>query len=166
MKRLSILCIFCALIFTNSVFAQDKWVPGSNGKMDGLTLIGGTENGKNLFLCAGFKAGTYHPGKIVGQSCNFGWGGREIVEPSYFTLQVTQQSVKRYSWHNTGNGILPDIPGSFPILVGVEGNRKLYVCRANYRGGIHPGKIVGNTCNFGWGGTEVTIPNYQILLIR
>ena len=156
------------LIFASSagLMAQDKWVKGSNGNVDGFTLYGGTENGKNMYLCAGFMNGTFHPGKIVGSNCNFGYGGNEVEANSYFTLQVSQSSIKRYTWHRASNGQVPALNGYVPIEVGREGSRILYVCRANYNGGVHPGKIVGSNCNFGWGGNEITIPNYEVLMYR
>lgn len=72
-----------------AIMAQDRWVQGANGQVNGFTLYGGHENGQNLFLCAGLKNGTYHPGKIVGSNCNFGFGGKEVLARSYYTLQVS-----------------------------------------------------------------------------
>jgi hypothetical protein len=161
-----IILIVASLFLTMGVFAQDKWVEGSNGKVNGFTLFGGNENGKNLYLCAAYKNGTYHPGKIVGTNCNFGYGGVEVAEPNYFTLQVSQSTLKRYSWHNASNGAIPKVAGASAIPVGQEGSRTLYVCRAQYQSGWHPGKIVGKTCNFGWGGNEVTIAQYQVLMFK
>ena len=154
------------LVSATGLMAQDRWVKGSNGKVNGFTLYGGNENGQNLFLCAGYMNGTYHPGKIVGTNCNFGYGGREITANEYFTLQVSHASLQRYSWRAAANGQVPRLNGYVPIEVGREGNRILYVCRASYNGGVHPGKIVGSNCNFGWGGNEITIPNYEVLMFR
>lgn len=43
----------------------------------------------------------------------------------------------------------------------------LYVCRAGYRGGVHPGKVFGNACNFGWGGNEIVeTSRYEVLTSR
>ena len=69
------------LVSATGLMAQDRWVKGSNGKVNGFTLYGGNENGQNLFLCAGYMNGTYHPGKIVGTNCNFGYGGRKCRQP-------------------------------------------------------------------------------------
>lgn len=165
MKKIAF-ALAVGLLGITALYAQDRWVPGSNGQVNGFTLYGGFENGKNLFLCAGFLNGTYHPGKIVGNNCNFGYGGREIEANSYYTLQVSQASLQRYSWHKASNGGIPRLNGYVPIEVGREGNRILYVCRAPYNGGVHPGKIVGSNCNFGWGGQEITVPNYEVLMFR
>jgi phospholipase C len=55
-----------------------------------------------------------------------------------------------------------------PIPVGTASGgeqfgRNLYVCRANYQGGVHPGKVYENTCYIGWGGREVGITSFEVL---
>jgi len=39
----------------------------------------------------------------------------------------------------------------------------LYVCRANYNGGVHPGKVVAGNCNIGWGGNEIVLHSFEVL---
>ncbi len=60
--------------------------------------------------------------------------------------------------HNTGT-IPPDA-----LQAGGEPGRALYVCSGRYRGGFHPGKIVSGNCNIGWGGQEVLLRDYYILV--
>lgn len=43
-------------------------------------------------------------------------------------------------------------------------NAMFYVCRANYRGGMHPGKYFDGNCNISWGGREVVLSNYEMLI--
>ncbi len=147
-----------------ALYAADRWVQGSNGRTAGGDIYGGWENGRSLILCAGFYNGTYHPGKLVGNACNYGYGGREIRSASYYTLKVQQGNISNYKWFGASNGNIPMRPGYQAIPVGREGSRTLYVCRANYMGGKHPGKIVGSNCNFGYGGREITVPTYQVLM--
>ncbi|HEX4046039.1 MAG TPA: DM9 repeat-containing protein [Gammaproteobacteria bacterium] len=40
----------------------------------------------------------------------------------------------------------------------------LYVCRGNYGGGIHPGKLYNGFCNISWGGSEISLAHYQVLV--
>lgn len=56
-----------------------------------------------------------------------------------------------------------EVPGG-AIVGGWEPGRTLYVCRGWYRGGMHPGKIVGTNCNIGWGGDEVLLDPYEVLV--
>ena len=69
-----------------------------------------------------------------------------------------------YRWKSFG------APGPIPknaIGLGVEGDGKmLYVCRAPYKGGWHPGKIRAGFkgCNIGYGGREVTVGTYDVLV--
>lgn len=52
------------------------------------------------------------------------------------------------------------------VAGGKEGNppTTLFICRANYNGGAHPGKLFNGYCNFGWGGQEITASNYEVLV--
>jgi len=162
-----ILIIASITILSTILIAQDKWVRGSNGNISGYTIIGGSEPGRSrLFLCAGYMNGTFHPGKIVGQKCNFGYGGKEITKSQYYTLQVSKSTLWRYKWFNASYGRIPQRDGYTPLPVGKERSRTLYVCRARYKGGIHPGKLVGQNCNFGYGGREILRPNYQVLMFN
>lgn len=45
-------------------------------------------------------------------------------------------------------------------------NAMFYVCRANYRGGVHPGKYFRGNCNISWGGRVITTQNYEVLVSR
>lgn len=49
------------------------------------------------------------------------------------------------------------------IIGGSESGRTLPVCRASFKNGVHPGKVVEKTCNFGYGGNEVTASQYEVL---
>ena len=40
----------------------------------------------------------------------------------------------------------------------------LFVCRANYNEGVHPGKLLQGRCNIGWGGREISLDHYQVLV--
>lgn len=45
-------------------------------------------------------------------------------------------------------------------------NAMFYVCRANYRGGVHPGKYFRGSCNISWGGRIINTQNYEVLVSR
>lgn len=60
------------------------------------------------------------------------------------------------------------VPSAGPIPVntimgGQESGRMLPVCRGVYQGGVHPGKVVDGKCNFGWGGSEVSVARFDVL---
>lgn len=63
-------------------------------------------------------------------------------------------------WMPAANGMVP--PNA--IIGGRENGRSLPVCRAIYNNGVHPGKVVGKNCNFGYGGKEVLAPQFEVLL--
>lgn len=49
---------------------------------------------------------------------------------------------------------------------GVDQNGRvpLYICRAHYINGIHPGKLLSGKCNIGWGGQEVVLHHFEVLV--
>jgi len=63
-------------------------------------------------------------------------------------------------WVPAANGMVP----ANAIIGGKESGRSLPVCRARYNQGVHPGKVVGKNCNFGYGGKEVLAPQYDVLV--
>ncbi|BBL76446.1 DM9 repeat-containing protein [Methylomagnum ishizawai] len=67
-------------------------------------------------------------------------------------------------WVAASGGTVPE--GA--VKAGAEaapGRQPLYVCRASYQGGLHPGKLRSDFkgCNLGWGGKEVVVPDYEVL---
>ena len=53
------------------------------------------------------------------------------------------------------------------VTVGVEANNVnagtiLFVCRASFQQGIHPGKVIGGKCNIGYGGREHALSPYEM----
>lgn len=131
------------------------WVrPG--GPLENV-FFGGHENGAPLPLCRAVYQGGTHPGKVVNGRCNIGWGGKEVSTVDY---EIATR-VRHAAWLRAEGGQVP--VGAFPY--GQERERWLYVCRAPYGSGVHPGKLVNSTCNFGYGGQEVRSPSYEILVI-
>jgi len=134
-----------------------QWIAASGGSVPSGAVVGGREaNGQPLYVCRGSYRGGVHVGKIVGASCNIGWGGSEVPVASY---EVLVGGAGR--WLAASGGSL--VPGAF--VGGTEANgQPLFVCRASYQGGVHVGKVVGATCNFGWGGREIGAPAYEVLV--
>ncbi|MBD2740980.1 DUF3421 domain-containing protein [Coleofasciculus sp. FACHB-1120] len=63
------------------------------------------------------------------------------------------------NWVGASNGEIP----ANAMVGGSEPGRRLYICRAEYNGGVHLGKVVAENCNFGWGGKEILSPFYEVL---
>lgn len=47
-----------------------------------------------------------------------------------------------------------------------QGNPTLFICRASYNGGLHPGKVRPElkACNIPFGGQEISVTSYEILV--
>jgi len=136
-----------------------SWIFATNGEVPAGAIVGGSEPGRVLYICHGWYQGGLHPGKIVGANCNIGWGGREILLNSY---EVLVGNPGRVQWIDASHGFVPEgaISGGYE-----PGRPNLYICRATHHG-WHPGKIVGQNCNFGYGGNEIVSPYYQVMTVR
>ncbi len=119
-------------------------------------VIGGYQQDGPLYVCQARFHGGVHPGKIVVGNCNISYDGEEIIMHRYQVL------VSRFplNWLRASFGAIP--PNA--VEGGYENGHPLFICQANYRGGMHTGKIVGQHCNFGWGGREVGLPYYNVLV--
>lgn len=138
-------------------FKGAHWVNMSAGvPIPHRAVVGGGEGGRPLYICRGQWRGGVHPGKIVGQTCHISYAGKEIALPHY---QVLVSNI-HFGWIAANRGF---VPGN-AIQGGQERGRKLYICQAAFNGGMHPGKLVGQKCNIAWGGNEVSIPQYNILV--
>ena len=134
-----------------------SWNFATNGFVPSGAIVGGWEPGRTLYVCHGWYGGGLHPGKIVGNNCNIGWGGKEITLNSYEVLVGDNTRVR---WVDASYGGIP----AGAISGGYEAGRpNLFVCRVAYYG-WQPGKIVGQNCNFGYGGDEKVSPYYQVLV--
>ncbi len=161
-NRITIFAVFAVALtvfFSATAAAKAKWewVTASGGNVPEGAVVGGEESsGQKLYICRGHYRDGTHPGKIVGANCNFGWGGKEISLPNYEVLVGTAGR-----WMAASGGNVPE--GA--IAGGVEATgQKLIICRGRHEGGIHPGKIVGPNCNIGWGGKEILLRGYDVLL--
>lgn len=153
-------------IVTQTVVMQEpdkhhgmKWVRAKEGRpLPTNMVIGGQQSNPNftLFVCRANYNGGLHPGKLIAGRCNIGWGGNEI-SLSHYEVLVAKRPM---AWIAAANGYVP--PKA--VIGGYQQNQQLAVCQAQYNGGTHPGKVVANMCNFGWGGREITIPYYNVLV--
>lgn len=139
-----------------------QWV-AYNGTMPANAVSGGFENGSDLIVCRAFYDGANHPGKVVGTSCNIGWGGNEIVSPKFEVLindgQIPLQWV-------TYAGTIP----KNAVLAGTDVGKSYYVGQfTRTDGSIHAGKVFGppgkHIFNYGYGGKEITeLKGFRILV--
>jgi hypothetical protein len=136
-----------------------QWVEMSQGDpMPGHAVIGGSQPDPEatLFVCRANYHGGVHPGKLFEGRCNIGWGGREISIDHY---QVLVSRVP-LAWVSASFGDIPH----HAIEGGYQHDGPLYICQARLHGGIHVGKLYGENCNVAWGGREVLVPHYNVLV--
>jgi len=136
--------------------AHLTWATASSGQLPAGTFVGGSEPGRSLPICRAAYNGGVHPGKVVAGKCNIGWGGKEIVLTGY---QAMVAAPNAFRWAKAG-GALP----ANAVIGGSEPGRTLPICRAAYNKGVHPGKVVAGKCNIGWGGKEIVLTSYEVLV--
>ncbi|MCB0642305.1 MAG: DUF3421 domain-containing protein, partial [Phaeodactylibacter sp.] len=150
--------------------AQMAWVQFT-GSIPSTAVVGGTENGQNLYIGrATHSNGTVHPGKVFRSGydyiCNYGYGGKEVVAKSFEILVQTNSGV-RLKWEPVSGSIPADA-----VTAGTENGQYFYVGRASHSNGtVHPGKIFAvdgqYICNYGYGGKEVTSKSgFQVLVAK
>jgi Protein of unknown function (DUF3421) len=68
-------------------------------------------------------------------------------------------------WVRASNGF---IPRNAWAVGREEYGAPLYLCRANFHGGVHPGKIRRDFrgCTISYAGREITVPNYSVYIDR
>ena len=79
-------------------------------------------------------------------------------------IAIGLTSMANADWAFASNGHIP----SGSLVSGHEANGdKLYICRANYNGGVHPGKVRKElrACNIGWGSKEISVSQYETYVI-
>lgn len=136
-----------------------RWVDMSTGDpLPMNAVVGGGQPSPRatLYICRAEYRNGLHPGKLYKGRCNIGWGGREVSLTDY---QVLTSNVD-LNWIADSFGHIPN--GA--IEGGEADNTPLFICQARYHGGMHPGKIWGENCNIGWGGDEITLRHYNVLV--
>lgn len=133
-----------------------SWIRVAPGQIPPRAVMGGRERDLILYICqAPYRDGIF-PGKLVGGRCNITYGGAEIPRDNY-RLLVGQG----LEWRMPGRRDIPRnaIPGGF------ERGQNIYICRARYDfHGVHPGKVVAGVCRIGYGGREIPLTDYEILV--
>lgn len=143
----------------SSAYTGVDWKSASGGVLlPGAKPAGREANGAPLYVCSAPFANGEHPGKTRPgfSGCNIGYGGKEHTVPVYKLMIGTER------WVPARNGQVP--PNALQAGSEADG-RPLFVCRAQFRGGVHPGKIgpATNGCNIGFGGNEITIATYEVI---
>jgi hypothetical protein len=152
---------------TAATAKEAVWVsPAKPGEIPAGTVLGGREHppgSEDLYVChAAFNNGV-HPGKYRPGfgGCNVPWGGIE------HTVQTYQLLTGDVAWVSASDGSIPAgaIKGGQEAAPAAQA---LYVCRANYSNGVHPGKTRPEFkgCHISWGGKEINLLTYEVLTTK
>ncbi len=146
-----------ALLCASGASAQTgfEWRRSGTGmRIPGEAYIGGQEDGTPLVVCRAPYLGGVYPGKLVKGNCNISYDSREIYLHD-FDILVGQGG----QWGPPQ----PGLAGAF--VAGYERGGPLFLCQANYRGGLHPGKVYHDACDISYGGREIPIRRFSVFYI-
>lgn len=105
------------------------------------------------------KAGTH-----LSKGMTFSWGGSEYdsdhCRRDEHWVYLADDGAT-YRWVAQSGGAYPT-----GAVKGYNGSEQHHICRVNFQGGVHPGKLIpsSNACFIGWGGREHGIQNYEVLV--
>lgn len=142
----------------------DAWRPGSrdgaNGFQDSLAI--GRESDGLLYGCRGYIKQDMHVGRIRPDfgGCHVAFDGKEVEVKPYELLSL--------SWRGADAPLAGAVLAGSERVVGGEtpfATASLYVCRASYQGGIHPGQVRAGErgCSFGYGGKRIVASSYEVM---
>ena len=121
-------------------------------------VVAGVEHGVELVVCRGHHDNGRHPGKLIGDKCYYGWGGKEYATTELDVL--APQPGERLTWQAVA---AKDIARK-EVPAGYEPGLNLWVCRAAHEGATHPGKVWSGKCHIGFAGKEVPIATFETLV--
>jgi len=139
------------------------WVRASNGQLPPDAIVGGHENGSDLYVARSFHKGGVHPGKYNGsaRTVTIAYGGNEVLVSEYEILVGNQNAIQWIPMRGTTH-----VQDWQPVEGGREDDGTfLFVAQAHYSGGVHPGKVVDGRekCHIGYGGGEHLVEEYRVL---
>lgn len=135
-----------------------SWIPSGYGLVPPNAVIGGFEGKTKVPVCRARYRDGWHPGRLIGKTCRFAWGGREIIRGRYDVL-VGPPDI--YIWAPASSEKTP-----LGALVGgvARGGGRQLVCRLEYQKDLQPGKVEDGLCKIGFNGEEVARAQYEVMV--
>lgn len=124
------------------------WIDADSGNVPPGSMQGGTCEGKPLYVVRTKFKGEVIPGKLWGYACHFPHGGKELMNAEYQVLKNVPGK-----WVKASKGEIP----TAALYCGKESDgQSLFLARAEYVNGVHPGKIRHGYAGarISWGGLE------------
>jgi hypothetical protein len=115
-----------------------------------------TDPSLGFVVCRAPHGTGVHPGKQFAGACNIAYGAQEVVVTDGFETLVGPQG----RWQTVQHGQRPE--GAF--VAGNENGQPLVLCRVLHGGTWSAGKVIGNECNFGFGGRNVGASTFDVLI--
>lgn len=179
MKNLaSITSTLVVTLLATSAMAQTQfaWTQTDSGQVDTITgkvPAGAFKGGNNgpiepvpddsLYVCRGHHQNSVHPGKLWKSWCHIGWGGKEVLLKQFEVL-ATKPGKMSLEWGSPSGAMM--VQGGYNDMSEGFGGYPLSVCQAPYKDGLHPGKLWKGNCNIGWGGKEIPLKDYKVLILK
>ncbi|WP_139792348.1 DM9 repeat-containing protein [Henriciella litoralis] len=121
-------------------------------------ISGGLENEHALPVCRVEIEGKMHPGKVHVFMCHFAFDGAEYLSDEFEVLTKAESDIE--VWSALAVTDEADVVRSDN---NTDETLQFPVCRAAWKDGLHPGKLEGAKCHFGYGGRELVAETYEVL---
>ena len=143
-----------------------SWQNVVAGQVPTNAFPGGHDLSNTFYLCKAESHGNEYPGRVTNGICQITHNGIQFRVTRYKTFIARSAS----HWVKT-SGVVP----SNAVVGGREGKQKLFVCRAYYKDGVYPGKVVSygsevfgqdisGACYFSYQGQEVHSEHFEVLI--
>ncbi|KAL2916007.1 hypothetical protein HK105_204431 [Polyrhizophydium stewartii] len=146
-----------------------SWVPCNGNAIPPNAIQAGREaDGKPLFVARASINGGVHIGKACQAwrtGANISFGGREVAMVGYEVLVGNPAAVR---WVPQHSYVTPQrIPGMLVQGGHEPDGQPLFVARATYMGGVHPGKAGTHLkgAHIAYGGEEFHLLDYEVLVL-
>ena len=153
MKIKNILIISSCIIFSSTAFAAEF----QTGVANDFSAGGPFSNRANKHPSNKLEEQTvYFSVKFPGESKSSGNG---------FALMSSKHDRNAPRWIDVNAG---ERTPAYAVIGGIQPQpyAVLYVCRAHYEIGIHPGNLYQGQCHITWNAQEINLPHYQVLISR
>ncbi|MFZ5584444.1 MAG: DM9 repeat-containing protein [Thermodesulfobacteriota bacterium] len=135
------------------------WVAAGEGEPPAGAVGGGMVREGELFVCRARMPDGLHIGKYWRGRCNVGYRGREELAREF---EILVRSGGGLVWRKGRAGL----GGGGCLVAGRAQGQDLCVCRGRHRDGLHIGKLWAGRCQIGWGGQEVALDEFEVLVGR
>ena len=137
-----------------------SWVAYHGGTLPDNAVNAAAAGEAQSTVCRVSYQNGVHAGRVAGSNCEIGYGGRDWGIGGGEVL-VAQQGRTQWVSVPVGGPMPPQA-----VVAGIAAGMPMVVCRARHDASTDAGKVVNGYCNVGYGGKELTVRPFDVLVFR